>query len=118
MLWSLDEGAAGPLQDQIAANVRRAIAGGDLVAGERLPPARELAVVLDVNANTVLAAYRRLRDEELLTFRRGRGVSVASGVARSAPVLHAARELMIVGRAHGYSTDELARLLVTMGNAK
>ena len=32
--------------------------------GEQLPPAAELATALSVDRNTVLAAYRQLRDEE------------------------------------------------------
>jgi GntR family transcriptional regulator len=118
MLWKIDETARGSLQDQIAANVRRAIVEGEMVAGERLPSARELAELLDVNANTVLAAFRSLREEGLLSFRRGRGVSVAAGVARSAPVHHAARELLLIGNAHGYNVHDLAKLLVMMGETK
>ncbi len=42
------------LHEQVAAEIRRAIADGEAVPGERLPPARDLAKVLGVNANTVL----------------------------------------------------------------
>lgn len=80
MLWNLDSAAPGGLQEQIARNVRRAVADGILSGGEKLPPASELAVVLNVNANTVLAAYRLLRAEGLLEFRRGRGARVRQDV--------------------------------------
>jgi DNA-binding transcriptional regulator YhcF (GntR family) len=39
-------------------------------------PAKDLAV-LEVITNTVLRALRMLRDEGLLEFRRGHGISVA-----------------------------------------
>ena len=61
----------------MAGEIRRAIAEGEAGSGERLPPAKDLAAILGVNANTVLRALRLLRDEGLLEFRRGRGVSVA-----------------------------------------
>ena len=57
----------------MCAEIRRAIADGEIGPGERLPPARDLAALLQVNTNTVLRALRLLRDEGLLEFRRGRG---------------------------------------------
>src|ERR1700738_4632837 len=44
------------LHDQVAAQIRRAIADGEAKPGERLPPARHLAAVMHVNTNTVLRA--------------------------------------------------------------
>lgn len=35
---------------------------GELEPGQLLPPMRELATALDVNPNTVAAAYRTLRE--------------------------------------------------------
>jgi CBS domain-containing protein len=66
------------------AEIRRAIADGEAQPGERLPPARDLAVVLAVNTNTVLRALRILRDEGLLEFRRGRGITVTGSPERGA----------------------------------
>ena len=63
-----------PLHDQVAAQIRRAIADGEAGPGERLPLAKDLAAVLGVNKNTVLRALHLLREEGLLEFRRGRGM--------------------------------------------
>ena len=57
--------------------MRGGIASGSLVPGKQLPPAAELAEALSVDRNTVLAAYRQLRADGLLEFRRGRGARVA-----------------------------------------
>jgi GntR family transcriptional regulator len=66
--------------------------------------------VLGVNSNTVLRAMRMLRDEGLLEFRRGRGVTV-TGTPEHGAVLARARELVQFARSHGYRADELARMI-------
>jgi GntR family transcriptional regulator len=98
------------LHDQVAAEIRRAISEGEAGPGERLPPARDLATVLGVNSNTVLRAFRLLRDEGLLEFRRGRGVTVAGTPAHSA-VVAKAKELMELARREGYRRDEVVRII-------
>jgi GntR family transcriptional regulator len=102
------------LHEQVAGEIRRAIAEGEAAPGERLPPARDLAAVLEVNPNTVLRALRLLRDEGLLEFRRGRGVHVAGTPERGA-VLVKAREFIQFGRRHGYDPDELIDLIRQAG---
>src|SRR3954468_1543497 len=82
------------LHEQVAAEIRRAIAEGEAKPGERLPPAKDLAAILGVNTNTVLRALRRLRDEGLLDFRRGRGVTVA-GTPPYGAVVQRANELVL-----------------------
>jgi DNA-binding transcriptional regulator YhcF (GntR family) len=111
MRWTIDQADPAPLHEQIAGCVVRALDDGDLAVGERLPPAAELAAVLDVNPNTVLHAYRRLRDLGVLEFRRGRGVRVAPDAVARGRVLDAARALLAIGRAYGYSPAALASLV-------
>jgi GntR family transcriptional regulator len=98
------------LHEQVAAEIRRAIADGEARPGERLPPAKDLAAVLGVNTNTVLRALRQLRDEGLLDFRRGRGVTVAGSLELGAVVVRA-KELVRFARQHGYRIDELIRII-------
>src|SRR5215471_8487843 len=106
----IDRGDPAHLHDQVAAEIRRAIADGEAKPGERLPPARDLAAVLDVNTNTVLRSLRLLRDEGLLEFRRGRGVTVA-GTPEKGAVIVRARDLVRFARQQGYRRDELIRLI-------
>jgi GntR family transcriptional regulator len=98
------------LYEQVAAEIRRAIADGEAKPGERLPPAKDLAAVLGVNTNTVLRSLRVLRDEGLLEFRRGRGISVAGTPERGA-VVQKAKELVDLARHHGYRLDELIEMI-------
>jgi DNA-binding transcriptional MocR family regulator len=67
---------AGAGAESIAANVEEAISGGALAPGHALPPIRELAGRLGVNANTVAAAYRLLRDRGAVETAGRRGTRV------------------------------------------
>jgi GntR family transcriptional regulator len=98
------------LHEQVAAEIRRAIAERNAPPGERLPPARDLAAVLGVNRNTVLRALRLLRDEGLLEFHRGRAATVANTTPRAAVKARAA-EFVSFARRRGYSRQELVELI-------
>jgi len=111
---AIDRAEPTELYVQVAAEIRRAIADGEAAPGERLPPARDLAAVLGVNANTVLRALRILRDEGLLEFRRGRGITVAGTPQRGAVVARA-RDLVRFARQQGYRLDELVEIIEGMG---
>jgi GntR family transcriptional regulator len=106
----VDRSDPTPLHEQVAAEIRRAIGDGEAGPGDRLPPARDMAAVLGVNSNTVLRALRLLRDEGLLEFRRGRGVTVVGTPQRGA-VLARAKELLAFARSNGYRRDELIDLI-------
>ena len=110
----LDRGNPLDLHEQVAAEIRRAIADGEAKPGERLPPARDLAAVLGVNTNTVLRALRQLRDEGLLEFRRGRGITV-TGTPEHSALIAQAKDLLHAARTHGYKPDELIQLIQELG---
>ena len=98
------------LHAQVAGEIRRAIAEGEAKPGERLPPAQDLAAVRGVNTNTVLRALRELRDEGLLEFRRGRGITV-TGTPQRGAVIARARDLVTFARQQGYRVDELVEII-------
>ena len=77
--WPARSGARSPTEKQSRASGYR--------------QQKDLAAVLGVNTNTVLRSLRLLRDEGLLEFRRGRGISVAGTPERGA-VVQRARELV------------------------
>ena len=106
----LDPADPAALHDQAAAQIRRAIAEGQAAPGERLPPARDLAATLGVNRNTVLRALRLLREEGIVEFRRGRGITVTAA-PRDAALLAAARDLLAQARRDGYTRDDLINLI-------
>ena len=108
--YKIDPGRPEPLFEQVAGEIRRAIAEGEAAPGERLPLAKDLATVLGVNKNTVLRAIRLLRDEGLLEFRRGRGITVAGTPERGA-LQRKVNELVKFASQHGYGREELVRLI-------
>jgi GntR family transcriptional regulator len=99
-----------PLHDQVAAEIRRDIANGDVKPGQRLPPAKDMAAVLGVHPNTVFRALRLLRDEGVLEFCRGRGVTVIGTPEKSA-LLSQVRELVDFGRRQGYQRQEIIDMI-------
>ena len=107
---NIDRSRPLPLHDQVAAQIRRAIADGEAEPGERLPLAKDLAAVLGVNKNTVLRALHILREEGLLEFRRGRGIAVAGTPERGA-VLARLRDLLEFARQQGYSHGEIIQMI-------
>src|ERR1700721_2080118 len=106
----VDRTETTPLHDQVAAEIRRAIAEGEAGPGERLPLAKDMAAVLGVNKNTVLRALHILREEGLLDFQRGRGIRGA-GTPQHGAVVKRVRELIEFCRLQGYRRDEIIRMI-------
>jgi GntR family transcriptional regulator len=106
----VDRNAPALLHQQVAAQIRQAIADGEARPGDRLPPARHLAAATGVNTNTVLRALRLLRDEGLLELRQGRGVRVVGTPERNATLVKVA-ELVQLGQRNGYTRTQLARMI-------
>jgi GntR family transcriptional regulator len=102
------------LHDQVAADIRRAIAEGEIAQGEKLPKAIDLGTVLGVNKNTVIRAMHILRDEGLLDFTRGRGIRVV-GTPQKSAVIARINELLEFARRQGYRTDEVVAIIEAQG---
>jgi DNA-binding transcriptional MocR family regulator len=76
---------ADPKYERLAEAIERAIVGGRLESGERLPAIRALSRQLDVSAATVVAAYTLLRDRGLVSGHVGRGTYVVPRVPPAPP---------------------------------
>lgn len=112
MLITVDPADRASLAEQVAAQVRVAIARGDLAAGDRLPSARDLAASIDVNMHTVLRAYARLQEDGLIELRRGRGATVLrSGNASFDRLRDLVGELRDQADALGVPLDQLMTML-------
>jgi GntR family transcriptional regulator len=112
-LEPVDRSGGADLHEQVAAEIRRAIAGGEAKPGERIPQAKDLAAVLGVHTNTVLRALRMLRDEGLLDVGRGRAITVA-GTPEHGVVVTKMTELIDLAHRNGYRRDELLAMMERM----
>jgi GntR family transcriptional regulator len=110
MDFSVDRADPLPLHEQAAAAIRRAIAEGEAGPGDRLPLAKDLAAIMGINKNTVIRSLHLLRDEGLLEFRRGHGITV-SGTPEKSALLTQVTELVRVARRQGYQKSELIAMI-------
>lgn len=85
----LNRRSALPIQAQVEAQIRYAIATGELKGGDQLPSINDLAGQLGVNRNTVFHVYENLKTVGLLESAHGKGifVSAASDAATEPPGL-------------------------------
>jgi GntR family transcriptional regulator len=101
------------LHEQVAAEIRRAISDGEVRPGERVPQAKDLAVVLGVITNTFLRALHASRDEGLVETGRGRAIVVAGTPERST-LIAKMKEVIELGRRNGVRREELVEMLQTL----
>ncbi len=111
MLLRLDPTSGLPLYTQLSTGLHRVMRDGDVVAGDRLPAARDLAASLGVNMHTVLRAYGELREEGLIDLRRGRGAVVREGSTESAGLRTIVADLAREAGRQGVTADEVIELI-------
>jgi GntR family transcriptional regulator len=106
-----------PIYQQLAQQIREAIARGELQPEASLPSVRQLSRELIVNPNTVARAYTELEREGLLVSRPGRGIFVAqprNDLTRAARDRRLTEQLdrWLTEAVHlGYTADQVLRLV-------
>jgi len=100
-----------PVYLQIAGAIRAQVESGALATGEKLPTIRSLAERLDVNRDTVAAAYEALAAEGVVDAQVGRGTFVRG----LRPRLRAASPLALALSRHAERLLELDRARVAYG---
>lgn len=106
-----------PIYEQIAAQVRDAVATGELAAGEQLPSIRALAAQLRISAITTKRAYQDLEAQGYVTTIPGKGCFVAEQnldllrEERLRRVEASLARAVYDARACGLSDDELREML-------
>jgi GntR family transcriptional regulator len=82
MFFRIETSNGLAIYDQIVRQVKFAVAGDALQAGDLVPSVRELARDLAVNPNTVARAYRQLQADGILAPIRGTGLEVTPHAAK------------------------------------
>jgi DNA-binding transcriptional regulator YhcF (GntR family) len=100
-----------PLSTQLAWQLRAAIAGGALRAGDRLPGVREMAGAAGVNVNTVRAVYARLAERGAIVSEHGRGTFVSDATAARSDLGELVERTALEARRHRVDPRELAAVL-------
>jgi GntR family transcriptional regulator len=106
-----------PIYQQLAQQIREAIARGELRPEASLPSVRQLSRELVVNPNTVARAYTELEREGLLISRPGRGIYVAqprndlTRAARDRRLMEQLDRWLTEAVHLGYAADEVLALV-------
>lgn len=113
---NLDSERNGTTAEEVAARLREMIHSGELSAGDKLPPERDLAKILGVSRPTLRAGIRSLSAVGILQSKQGAGTFVA--VADESPTLDSS-PLRMLSALHGFTSDEMfeARLALEMSIA-
>jgi GntR family transcriptional regulator len=111
---TVDPRDSTPIYAQLERGVRAAIATGRLRPGDQLPTVRQMAVELQVNANTVARVYAELERSGVIETKRGVGSFIAASPAQAHPPReHERRVRSFVTRvladadAHGLTVDDV-----------
>ena len=113
----LNNSSMVPIYEQLIAQIKAAVIGGELCGGDALPSVRALAAELRISALTVKKAYDRLEEEGFVVTVHGKGSYIAetgTHLAAEARRLEAEKQLdeaLSKALASGMSREELRQLI-------
>lgn len=94
----------GTTAEEVVTRLRDMIHSGEISAGDRLPPERDLAKLLGVSRPTLRAGIRSLSTVGILQSRQGAGTFVSD--AKGSPTLDSS-PLRMLSALHGFTSDEM-----------
>jgi len=116
MFFSIEPSGDVPIYEQIARQVKLAVADGVLVGGQMVPSVRQLSKDLAINPNTIARAYQELQSDRVLEPLRGRGMIVRRDAvarctkARDSLVADGVRRALSDALSGGMTPDQLRTL--------
>jgi GntR family transcriptional regulator, transcriptional repressor for pyruvate dehydrogenase complex len=104
-------GKNGTTTQEVVIRLREMIQRGELSAGDRLPPERDLAKLLGVSRPTLRAGIRSLSTVGILQSRQGAGTFVVE--AADSPVLDGS-QLKLLAALHGFTAEEIFEVWISL----
>ncbi|BAL89366.1 putative GntR-family transcriptional regulator [Actinoplanes missouriensis 431] len=112
MTITIDPDSPVPPYEQVRLRIAHLAATGELAAGTKLPPVRQLATDLGLAANTVARAYRELEQAGLVETRGRAGTVITSRAAGTSHLAQqAAAAYAAQTRALGVPADQALALV-------
>lgn len=105
-----------PIYMQIVDLIKKKIARNEILPMNKLPSQRELAVLMNVNPNTVQRAYKELEDKKIVVTLRGQGTFVSDNPAlvkklKNELANKALDDFFIEMKSLGFSNTEISHLI-------
>ena len=94
LAFEIEKRGDTPVYRQIIEQITSRVQRGELNAGDRLPPERELALNLNIARGTISKAYQELERSRIITIIQGRGTFVA----QNQDIYHEGRKEAAVSR--------------------
>ncbi len=117
MFFRIESANGLAIYEQIVRQVKFAVAGEALQAGDLVPSVRELSRELAINPNTVARAYRDLQAQGILAPLRGTGLEVTLHAAkhcadeRVSLIRERLRSVLVEARRSRLELDEIRKLV-------
>ncbi len=106
MEFRINKKSEVPIYQQLKEQIKFYLISGVLQPGTRVPPPKELGEYLQVNRNTVIAAFKELEREGLLVSKCGQGTYVSDDLT-ALPDVRRKQNLLALGREMLERTKEL-----------
>lgn len=118
MEFRINKSAELPIYQQLKEQIRYFLLSGALQPGTRVPPPKDLGAYLQINKNTVIAAYKELEQEGFLVTRQGQGTYVSESLPSlpepdsSRALLQVAAEAIAKAKALGFQPADLYTVIL------
>jgi DNA-binding transcriptional regulator YhcF (GntR family) len=112
MEFKINKSSEFPIYQQLKEQIKFYLLSGALQPGSQVPTPKDLGLYLQINRNTVIAAYKELEQEGLLMTKQGQGTYIADKLPASTnqdnqSLLNLAQEMIERTQKLGFSPEDL-----------